>query len=99
MFPFSKFLQDVSYSWAELEEQACRISRWVKRFKGAGAVSVLWLSCSCCCSVPCTCSSYRNVCSDNPPVILQGGGSQVMAHSIPKQYLLEEADPTLFWLL
>lgn len=46
-----------------------------------------------------TCSSYRNVCSDNPPVILQGGSSQVRAHSIAKQHLLEEADPTLVWLL
>lgn len=51
MFPFSQFLQDVSYIQAELEGQVCRISQWGKRFKGAGAVSVLWLSSSCCCSV------------------------------------------------
>lgn len=51
IFPFSQFLQDVSYSQAELEGQVCRISHWVKRLKGARAVAVLWLSSSCCRSV------------------------------------------------
>lgn len=39
----------MSCSQAELEGQVCRISQRVKRFKGA--VSVLWLNSSCCCSV------------------------------------------------
>lgn len=50
-----------------------------------------------------TCSSYRNVCSDNSPV-REGWELRVGTHKsglIPraKQYLLEEADPALVWLL